>query len=96
MQVVNHIYVGVILTLRAGRWEDQRMCVGNHSRIGVIPTVNGEVNTDEFRRINRSGRWEHQRMCVGDHTRLGVMPTLHGEVNNKKFQRIMKAGQWDH
>jgi len=74
----NHAHMGVIPTLRAVQWEHQRMCVGSHTRIGAIPTLNVEVNNDEFQRMKRSGRWEHQRMCVGDRTRIGVIPTLAG------------------
>jgi len=51
--VVNHVHIGVIPTLRPGRWEHQRTCLGNHTRIGVIPTLYGEVNNDEFQRTKR-------------------------------------------
>jgi len=72
------------------------MCVGDRTRIGVIPTLDGEVNKEEFQRIMKAGQWEHQRMCVGYHIRIGVIPTLNGEVNKEKFQRIMKPGRWEH
>jgi len=42
-------------TKRAGRWERQCMCVGDHTRIGVIPTLD-EVNNEEFQRIMKAGQ----------------------------------------
>jgi len=71
-------------TKREGRWERQCMCVGDRTRVGVIPTLDGEVNNEKFQRIMKAGQWEHQRMCVGNHTRIGVIPTRNAEVNNNE------------
>jgi len=43
------------------------MCVGHHIRIGVIPTLNGEVNNEKFQRTMKPGRWEHRMMHVVNH-----------------------------
>jgi len=60
------------------------MGLGNHIRIGVIPTLNGAVNNNEPQRTKRAGRWERQRICVGHRICIGVISTLDGEVNNSR------------